>query len=125
MSAVQAPRRSAGLQLPILAEPVGLKRASRVMAEEEPGRAATLLTEPDWVAGHLWEGWGAQLEQAGIDRAAFTTVLAGYRRELWYWVWGNRTWAHCTQGLVGRLARRAGRPPETRTESPMEEEKGG
>lgn len=121
MSPVQAPRRGAGLQLPLLAEPTGLKRASRVMAEEEPRRGAALLTEPDWVAAHLWEGWGARLEAAGIDRAAFSAVLAGYRRELWYWVWGNRTWAHCTQGLVGRLARRADQPAKARTATTIEE----
>lgn len=108
MSPLQAPSRAgAGLQLPLLAEPAGLKRATRVMAEEEPDRAAALLTEPDWVAAHLWDGWGPELETAAIDRDAFLTILTGYRLELWYWVWGHRTWAHCTQGLAGRLARRA------------------
>lgn len=102
-----ATRSSAGLQLPLPPEPTGLKRASKVMAEEAPRHAMSLLTDPDWVAAHLWQGWGPQLEQAGIDRQAFLATVAEYRRELWYWAWGNRTWAHCTQGLAGRLARRA------------------
>ena len=100
-----------GLQLPLVPEPVALKQTLRALAEETPGQAADLLVHPDEVAAVLWARWGPDLEAAGIDRASFLAILAEYRRELWYWTWNNRTWAQCTQGLAGRLARRV-TPPE-------------
>lgn len=60
---------------------------------------------PDGVAAWLWPRWRI-LEAAGVDRAAFETVLTGYRRELWLWLAGERTWAQCCAGLAGRTERR-------------------
>lgn len=59
----------------------------------------------DGVAAWLWPRWRI-LEAAGVDRAAFETVLTGYRRELWLWLAGERTWAQCCAGLAGRTERR-------------------
>jgi hypothetical protein len=112
MSAPTTTRAAGGVQLPVVSEPLGLKRALRTLAEEHPGRAAELLTHPDEVAAHLWERWRADLERAGMSDDKFLSVLADYRQELWYWLWGNRTWAQCSQGLAGRLTRRAGRQPQ-------------
>jgi hypothetical protein len=53
----------------------------------------------------FWSRWRI-VEGAGIDRAAFGTVVAGYRRELWLWLAGERTWEQCCSGLVGRISRR-------------------
>jgi len=53
----------------------------------------------------LWARWSA-LGTAGIDRARFTSLVIGYRRELWEWLSGERTWAQCCSGLIGRIRRR-------------------
>ena len=39
------------------------------------------------------------LERAGIDRADFAGIVVGYRRELWLWLAGERTWEQCCSGL--------------------------
>ena len=98
-----------GVQLAVVPEPVGLRLALRALAEESPCRAAELLVHPDAVAAHLWGRWGTPLEQAGLSRQAFLDILAAYEPELWHWLWGDRTWAQCSQGLAGRLVRRADR----------------
>jgi hypothetical protein len=33
-------------------------------------------------------------------------MVLDYRRELWLWLAGERTWAHACSGLVGRVGRR-------------------
>ncbi len=60
---------------------------------------------PDGIAGWLWARWSV-LGAAGIDRAGFTSLVMGYRREIWEWVCGERTWAQCCSGLIGRIGRR-------------------
>jgi hypothetical protein len=32
-------------------------------------------------------------------------IVLGYRREIWLWLAGERTWAQCCSGLVGRINR--------------------
>jgi hypothetical protein len=46
------------------------------------------------------------LESAGLDRARFFTIVAQYKREIWLWLMGERTWAQCCSGLIGRIDRR-------------------
>ncbi|HMD45446.1 MAG TPA: hypothetical protein VKG43_04760 [Acidimicrobiales bacterium] len=57
------------------------------------------------VAEWLWTRWRV-LETAGLSRPAFTGLVAGYRRELWLWLAGERTWEQCCSGLIGRIVRR-------------------
>jgi hypothetical protein len=99
-------RSVTGLQLAVVAEPVAAKHALRAVAEESPAQAAELLTRPDGLAAHLWQRWGPPLEDAGISKHDFLSVLAAYERELWHWIWDDRPWSHCSQGLAGRLNRR-------------------
>ena len=54
----------------------------------------------------LWAAWGDQLAGSGMARATFTDVIAGYRRELWFWLLGDRIWDQVATGLAGRLVRR-------------------
>lgn len=54
----------------------------------------------------LWGAWGSQLEAAGLDRSVFASVIGGYRRELWFWLLGDRLWSQVATGLAGRLQRR-------------------
>lgn len=92
--------------LPLPEEPVELRARMRALVEEAPARGAALIDEAEWIAGPLWERWGPLLEPAGMGRARFLQVVAGYRRELWLWVMGERTWAQSADGLLGRVRRR-------------------
>ena len=58
------------------------------------------------VGALLWDRWGSALEAAGLERAAFDEIVLGYRRELWFWFLGERTWLQAVEGLAGRLSRR-------------------
>jgi hypothetical protein len=95
-----------GPDLSLPEEPVALRTRVRALVEEEPERGAALIDGAAWIADPLWERWGPLLEAAGMTRAWFLQVVAGYRRELWLWVMGERTWAHSAGGLLGRVRRR-------------------
>jgi hypothetical protein len=99
-----APGRSLSLALP--EEPVELRRRTRALIEQDPAEGAAVVDAGAWIADPLWAGWGPVLEAAGMDRARFDGIVAGYRRELWLWVMGERTWAQAAGGLLGRIERR-------------------
>ena len=75
---------------------------SRVM---ESATLDEVIEKEDGVAQWLWERWRV-LESAGVDRARFIAIVTGYRREIWLWLMGERTWAQCCSGLIGRIDRR-------------------
>ena len=94
-----------GIRLEMPPEPTALRLTLR----------DALLGGADWVAlfgedlglgDTLWASWGSALEAAGLSRTAFVAVVAGYRRELWFWLLGDRIWAQVATGLAGRMARR-------------------
>jgi hypothetical protein len=88
-------------QLHVPSEPVGYLDAWRAaVADGIP--YDTVLSE---VEAWLWARWRT-VERSGIDRAAFGVVVVGYRRELWLWLAGERTWEQCCSGLIGRIGRR-------------------
>jgi hypothetical protein len=87
-------------------EPVALRRRTRALIEEDPGRGTAVVDAGPWIADPLWERWGPALEAAGMDRDRFGAIVTGYRRELWLWVMGERTWAQSAGGLLGRVQRR-------------------
>jgi len=64
-----------------------------------------VIEKEDGIAPWLWERWRV-LESAGLDQARFVGIVAGYRREIWLWLMGERTWAQCCSGLIGRIDRR-------------------
>ena len=96
------------LSLPV--EPVELRARTRTLVEQDPGPGAAVVDAGSFVADPLWERWGPALEAAGMDRDRFGGVVAGYRRELWLWVMGERTWAQSAGGLLGRVRRRLPAP---------------
>jgi hypothetical protein len=53
----------------------------------------------------LWSRWRS-LAAVGIDEDELGRIVDGYRRELWLWMAGERTWAQCCAGLIGRIDRR-------------------
>jgi hypothetical protein len=95
---------ASGLTLP--EEPVELRRRTRALVEQDPGEGAAVVDACAFVADPLWERWGPALAAAGMDRDRFGAIVAGYRRELWLWVMGERTWAQSGGGLLGRVQRR-------------------
>ncbi len=93
------------LALRLPAEPEGVRRLLR----------AALLDGAEWeeqfgpelgLGEVLWPAWEEALSSGGLDREQFGSVLRGYRREVWFWVLGDRIWAQMVTGLAGRLARR-------------------
>jgi len=94
-------------------EPVELRARTRALVEEAPERGAALVDAASWIADPLWERWRPALEPAGMDRERFLRVVAGYRRELWLWVMGERTWEQSAGGLLGRVRRRLPGPGGT------------
>jgi hypothetical protein len=96
----------ARVDLAVPPEPADLRAWTRAMVEAAPDRWPALVAGGQWIAVPLWESWGPRLERAGLDRRAFDEIVTGYERELWLWVMGERTWAHCAVGLAGRVRRR-------------------
>jgi hypothetical protein len=92
--------------LPLPEEPVALRRRTRALIEQDAERGSAVVDSGSWIADPLWEGWGPALEAAGMDRDRFDGIVTGYRRELWLWVMGERTWAQSAGGLLGRVQRR-------------------
>jgi hypothetical protein len=99
-----------GLSLSLPEEPVELRRRTRALIEQDPAGGAAVVDAGAWIANPLWGFWGPVLEPAGMDRGRFDEIVAGYRRELWLWVMGERTWAQAAGGLLGRVLRRLPSP---------------
>jgi hypothetical protein len=91
-----------GVRLHVPSEPDRLVWWSRVM---ENATLDEVIEKEDGVAPWLWERWRV-LESAGLDRARFVAIVVGYKREIWLWLMGERTWAQCCSGLIGRIDRR-------------------
>jgi hypothetical protein len=65
-----------------------------VIADDESG-----------VTAWFWSRWRT-LASAGLSEHDLGLIVLGYRRELWLWLAGERTWAQCCSGLIGRIGRR-------------------
>ncbi len=85
-------------------EPIGQRDAWRAAV-----RRGVELTEvvggPGGIAEWLWARWSV-LGRADTSAEDLRAVALGYRRELWLWLFGDRTWTQCCAGLIGRLRRR-------------------
>ncbi len=92
------------VRLHVPEEPVA--RRTRWRAEVLDGAdLRAVVAGEDGIGAWLWARWRV-LERAGLDRGSYLEVVAGYRRELWLWMAGDRTWEQCSAGLIGRLQRR-------------------
>jgi hypothetical protein len=87
-------------------EPVALRHETLCFlnADQEAGLAR--IAAGHWIATPLWRRWGRVLRPLGMDREQFGRIVAGYQNELRLWVIGERTWAQCQAGLIGRVVRR-------------------
>ena len=81
--------------------------AERWLAAVLDGRELydVLNEESDGVVAWCWSRWRT-LASAGMDEEQFGQIVLGYRREIWLWLAGERTWAQCCSGLIGRINRR-------------------
>ena len=94
------------LRLHVPDEPVAARRRW-YEGVVEGGDLDEVLAGAGGIADWLWHRWQV-LEPAGVGQEDFCRLVAAYRRELWLWLAGERTWAQCCSGLLGRLQRRLG-----------------
>jgi len=64
-----------------------------------------LIEGEDGPAGWLWTRWQV-LRAAGLEEKELRGIVVAYRRELWLWLVGERTWRQTCSGLIGRVQRR-------------------
>ena len=85
-------------------EPTG--RAGHWLAQVLDGNdLSDVLQADDGLTAWLWSRWSS-LGAAGVTRQEFGHIVLEYRRELWLWLAGERTWVQACSGLVGRISRR-------------------
>jgi len=96
------------VELALPPEPIYLRARTRTLAEQDPAAAIAMLGDGEWILAQLWDRWGTALEPVGIGRERLRQIAVDYRRELWLWVMGERTWDQCAGGLLGRVQRRVG-----------------
>jgi hypothetical protein len=70
-----------------------------------------VLGAEDGLVSWLWSRWRS-LTAVGLSEEEFARVVIGYRREIWLWLAGERTWAQCCSGLIGRINRRLAPPAQ-------------
>ena len=102
------------LELP--EEPSGLRADTRRILEDSPEDGTRLIRDAAFVAETLWDEWGEDLRDAGMDYGQFLTIARGYSGELRLWVVGERPWEHCVSGLAGRVTRRLPATPKDQRE---------
>lgn len=107
MTTAEAPASEAASGSPLTLPPEPLDLRARIRQEVLDGAGWLASPGDDHGLGDtLWQYWGPVLEGLGTGRRHFDVVVAGYRRELWFWVLGDRTWEQAAGGLAGRQLRR-------------------
>jgi hypothetical protein len=82
-----------------------VRAAAWLAAVVDGGDLVEVLSADDGLVQWLWSRWSA-LGSAGVTHDEFARIALGYRRELWLWLAGERTWIQSCSGLVGRVNRR-------------------
>jgi hypothetical protein len=85
-------------------EPGALYAELRTLYAVDPARARRRIAPS--VASVCWGAWRAELGPAGASFNDVRRATSDYRREVWLWVAGERTWSQMTEGLAGRIDRR-------------------
>jgi hypothetical protein len=104
MNATGGAPAAAPPRLHLPSEPIGRREEWRD-AVLEGASLADVVGGAHGVAAWFWARWSV-LGSLGLGAEAFAAVAVGYRRELWFWLMGERTWEHCCAGLIGRVGRR-------------------
>ena len=97
------------IRLHIPDEPAVL--ADRWLEQVTEGREdlGKVLVGHDGLAAWLWRRWQS-LSTFGVTEADVEAMMLAYRRELWLWLVGERTWTQACSGLLGRIERRIPAP---------------
>jgi hypothetical protein len=69
------------------------------------GTLASVVVGAGGLVDWLWARW-RHLAAIGLGRDGLASIALGYAREIWLWLLGDRTWAQCCSGLIGRIERR-------------------
>lgn len=93
-----------GLRLELPPEPAELRATLREKALEASRPESSAFE--NCFAAWTWERWRSTLEPAGMGREEFIDLVVGYRREVWFWLLGDRGWEQLVSGLAGRVSRR-------------------
>lgn len=81
-------------------------RADDWLAQVHAGRSIDdVLTGANGPISWFWSRWRS-LATTGFSEEDLAQVVLGYRREIWLWLVGERVWAQCCSGLIGRVNRR-------------------
>jgi hypothetical protein len=75
----------------------------------EGGELEHVLTDADGIVAWLWTRWRT-LASVGVSEEDLGRIVLAYRREVWLWLAGERTWSQCCSGLIGRITRRIADP---------------
>ena len=86
-------------------EPVARAEAWTHAVVGEGRDLEAVLTAADGLAPWLWSRWRT-LASAGMSEDQLARIVVDYRREIWLWLAGERTWSQCCSGLIGRVGRR-------------------
>ncbi len=74
-------------------------------AVREGSTIEQVVAGPEGIAAWFWSRWRS-LGSSGVGEQQLEKVVLGYRREIWLWLAGERTWAQSCSGLIGRVERR-------------------
>ena len=85
-------------------EPVARAEAWTHAVVSEGRDLKSVLTAADGLAPWLWSRW--RTCPAGMSEDELARIVVDYRREIWLWLAGERTWSQCCSGLIGRIGRR-------------------
>ncbi|MDQ3913397.1 MAG: hypothetical protein M3305_16825 [Actinomycetota bacterium] len=94
------------IELPLPDEPDKLRARTRALIEDSPEEGNRIVNDARFLAGSLWEEWGAELVESDVGYERFLEITRGYASEIRLWVMGERPWDHCVAGLRGRMIRR-------------------
>ncbi|HEY3941931.1 MAG TPA: hypothetical protein VGL60_05550 [Acidimicrobiales bacterium] len=97
------------LRLHVPEEPAAHK-ARWLAAVLDGADLAEVLAGADGVVAWLWSRWRV-LERVGVHQQDLGQAVTSYRREIWLWLAGERTWSQCCEGLIGRVGRRGSSSP--------------
>jgi len=92
-------------ELGLLDEPVELLGELRDVASDQPATARA--TAPSLLALRAIDAWEDQLDGLGVPASLVTQAFESCRREIWFWVDGDRRWEQLAAHLAQRVLRRA------------------
>ena len=95
------------LVLTVPDEPEGMREEIRAHLVDLGVNYAQVLESAGPLVNYLWKHWEPTLTFHGFGWQEYQDVIGDYKRELWLWAMGERTFRQFVTDLEGRLGRRA------------------